>query len=362
MQRGTSVTHPSRDLPEAYRDVLARAEVLSVQAERELGQRLVEARRDRWRVLLACPSALAFARARPAIAETSLAPDLDHQIEALLDADPDGEEAEAVARHLAATASELPSRNRKRADETLAELAAVQIRLDAAQRAFVESNLRLVAMVANRFSRRGMPLGDLIQEGNIGLVRAVQRFDPRRGFRFSTYATWWIRHCISRCIADHARTVRVPVHVGDVARRLHKVRAEAKSDPQLDGRDLPLDELAKRADVSIEKARLTEMLQQRIAPLDAKAGPEGRSLQEILEDETLGDPDEQLTRDELSARALGAMRGLSDMEIEILEHRFGLHGREELTLQTLAGRYDLSRERIRQIQNKALAKLKHTLS
>ena len=352
MQRGPSTVHPSRDLPDAYRDVLARAEVLTVEEERALGERLVQARCDRWLILIADPTARGFIRSQPALTAA------EFDVDALLDADPDGQQFDAVKRQLEASLDELPSRARTRAHKTLATLAPVEAQLEEVHRQFVEANLRLVAMVAHRFNRRGMALGDLIQEGNIGLVRAVQRFDPRRGFRFSTYATWWIRHQISRCIADNSRTVRVPVHVGEVARRLHKAAAEAQHDPALAGRDLPLEELADRAEVSIEKARATQMLQQRVAPLDVKTGPEGRALQEVLEDGEIEDPDDRLTHEEMSARALGAMRGLSDMEIEILEHRFGLHGREEMTLQKLAGRYELSRERIRQIQNKALAKLK----
>ncbi len=243
--------------------------------------------------------------------------------------------------------------------EYIARVTAAE-RAAAAQRTeFVSANLRLVVMVARKYRHIGMPLEDLIQEGNIGLMKAVDRYDYRRGYRFSTYATWWIRHAVGRALAQKGRTVRLPVHLLDAKQRISRVRRELSASL---GRTPTTLEVAKAADLSAAKVKnIEEQVPSRAVSLDQPVGDDdGTARIDIFEDPT----DEPTTPfDTVVAKTSAAvvhklMRDLKPIEVDVLKKRFGLINDSELTLQEIANEYGLSRERIRQIQAEALEKLR----
>ena len=227
---------------------------------------------------------------------------------------------------------------------------------------FVSANLRLVVMVARKYRHIGMPLEDLIQEGNIGLMKAVDRYDYRRGYRFSTYATWWIRHTVGRALAQKGRTVRLPVHLLDAKQRIARVRRELASSL---GRIPTTEEVATAADLATAKVKsIEEQVPERAISLDQPIGDsEGSSRLDIFEDPM----DEPTTPfDTVAAKASAEavhrlMRGLKPIEVDVLRKRFGLTDDSEMTLQEIANQYGLSRERIRQIQAEALDKLRKAI-
>jgi RNA polymerase primary sigma factor len=243
--------------------------------------------------------------------------------------------------------------------------ARVQTRRRSAHRArnqFVKANLGLVVSVARRYQRGGLPLADLIQEGNLGLIKAVSRFDHRRGFRFSTYATWWIRHAIGRALADKGRTVRVPVHVLEAKQRIRKTTAQLASKL---GRDPTREELARELELDADKLEKTMSYGSGHAlSLDEQMGNDGdRERIEIFrkpEDEGPTAYD-VLANQSLLEHVTDLIHELSPMEADVLRRRFGLDGHSETTLQEIANGYSLSRERIRQIQEKALSKVRRNL-
>jgi RNA polymerase primary sigma factor len=232
-----------------------------------------------------------------------------------------------------------------------------------ARNAFVKANLRLVVSIARRFNHGRMALADLIQEGNIGLMKAVERYDYRRGFRFSTYASWWIRHAISRALADKGREVRLPVHMIDAQHRLTKARRQLTG--QL-GRQPTSEELAAATDMpldKIEKMR-TWLLEQSIS-IDKPVGDdEGRVLGEVLEDPDREEvsPTGDLEWEALTTEVRDLLCELRPIEADILRQRFGLGTEQELTLKQIGDKYNLSRERIRQLQEQALAKMRRALA
>lgn len=225
---------------------------------------------------------------------------------------------------------------------------------------FVESNLGLVVSVARRYQFSGMNLADLIQEGNLGLLKAVSRFDDRRGFRFSTYATWWIRHAIGRAVADKSRTVRVPVHVTEASQKVRKLTQQLASEL---GRDPTREEIAKAAEMTVRKLEKTmKSAQGYSVSLDAPLGDDGdRERLEVFATDSGETAFDRLSSLTLSARATKALNSLAPLEIEILHRRFGLAGKTATTLQEIATSIGKSRERIRQIQEKALLKLRDRL-
>lgn len=226
--------------------------------------------------------------------------------------------------------------------------------------AFVQANLRLVVTMARRFNRGRMSLPDLIQEGNIGLLKAVDRFDPQRGFRFSTYGSWWIRHAISRALADKGREVRVPVHMLELHHKLTKVRREFEAK---EGRAPDDEALAAAADVPVEKIdRMRQCLLDQGPSLDMPLSEDdGRTGADLLEDDSVLTPGERLQQAALGNKVLEFIGRLPPIEADVLRKRFGLDQDAPMTLREIGEQYSLSRERIRQLQEQALGKIRREL-
>lgn len=239
-------------------------------------------------------------------------------------------------------------------------LRSLQQKANRTRNRFVESNLGLVVSVAKRYQFSGMSLSDLIQEGNLGLLRAVSRFDDRRGFRFSTYATWWIRHAVGRGVSDKSRTVRVPVHVTETSQKLKRLTQEMARDL---GREPSREELSKAAEMSVAKIESTlQAARAASISLDAPVGDDGeRERMEVFSTDEEDSVFERMSTIALSKRASLALGTLAPIEKEILNRRFGLEGKNATTLQDIANHIGKSRERIRQIQEKALLKLRAQL-
>ncbi len=239
----------------------------------------------------------------------------------------------------------------------LTSVAAARSRVYRAKNRFVAANLRLVVSIARRYNRGRMPLIDLIQEGNLGLIKAVERFDHLRGYRFSTYASWWIRHAISRALADKGRAVRIPVHMLDTYNRVQRTSQQLAA--RL-GRDPSQEEVSAETGITLEKLeRIRKDWAETPFSLDKPVNDEdGRRFIDMLEDDKTVSPLEHVMTVSWSDEVRRMLDTLSPMEARILRWRFGIDEEEELTLKQIGDKYNLSRERIRQLQEQALNKMR----
>lgn len=230
---------------------------------------------------------------------------------------------------------------------------------EASRNKMIESNLRLVVKIARRYIGRGLPLLDLVEEGNLGLIHAVEKFDPERGFRFSTYATWWIRQTIERALMNQTRTIRLPIHI------IKEVNACLKAQRRLmQALDRPatMDEVAQELEMSVDEVSNYLRICERTASIDSSYGDDDYSLSDAIADENSEAPDEALQTDNVNDVLEHWLNMLTQKQRFVLEKRFGLHGYDKATLEEVGAEIGVTRERVRQIQVDALARLRVMLA